>query len=108
MKCCGNDHSPRFCEHNFCYNCGDYGHLSYDCRVGPRCWECKSPYHTRRECRDIPKHKVGTGRPNGRDRPKQLAGPKDVLKENWRGDKACKDFPNSPPRLCDYDFYLSY
>ena len=108
MKCCGNDHSPRFCEHNFCYNCGDYGHLSYDCRVGPRCWECKSPYHTRRECRDIPKHKVGTGRPNGRDRPEQFGGPKDVFMENWRDGKAYKDYPNSPPRLCDYDFYLSY
>ena len=80
-------HNPIQCSS---YNCGNYGHLMYDCRVRPWCW-CKIPYHTRLESLDIPQHNVGTGRPNGQDAPKQLAEAKDALKETWRAGKAYKN-----------------
>ena len=55
---------------------------------------------TRHECHDTPKHKVGTGRPTAESR--------GALKENWRCGREYSDTPKSPPRLCNYDFYMSY
>ncbi|MBN3285519.1 ZCHC3 protein, partial [Polyodon spathula] len=49
-KCQKYGHSDQNCEELRCFNCGEKGHFSYDCKNSKKCHNCGDASHVKRDC----------------------------------------------------------